>query len=527
LLCRLTVNAATKGRHGDGPDPRASEGMTDMKTQSARWATLVVVGTVGTVGTLGCGVSPGEDSEAAVTEQSAALKNLGTGALGSGGGVIVLPPDDPDVANQKPRKPLPPSANPTSASGMAVSFVDRSSYETGFHVYRGPDFSGPWTLVATLPASAGLDGTVRFNDSGLTRDTEVWYLIGAFNGYGESYSVQEPGTTLDGRGGVARIQLQLHTSSVSDANTDDDVHVALNYYEENHGTYMDYGRNDFERGDDFTYDLTADDITDLSQLNELYIFKTGTDGWCFDKLTLLVNGKAVYDENRSSCQWLDDENGNRNYYIVSRAALRAHPLWQAYTATIPSASFPRLDLATRLEGYIGNMIHQMPSMGLSWAGGAQDTGFWVKITKKDETAVHAQFRLGVNQSSLIPGNELESTIGFDIRFTGICRTATTPPKVVMAIENPTASVDISLLTQIETLGIINFFTSDIEDGIAASFPAITRTITLDNRLACAMPTVASDGSVGFDLSFRTTTGGGLGGLSTGVLSKTATAVFAN
>lgn len=491
-----------------------------MKTQGAKWAVLFMAGMAGA-----CGVAPAEESEAPVAEQSLALRNIGVGPIG-GPVIVSVPPEDPDVATQKPRKPLPAVVTPKSASQLSVAWVDRSSFETGFHVYRGPGSSGPWTLIATVPASAGLDATVRYTDSGLGRDSYRWYQIGAFNGYGESLSVPGGAYTLDGRGSVSRVQVRFHTASVSDANSDDDVHVALNYYEENHGTYLDYGRDDFERGDTFTYDLMTEDVSDLSHINELYIFKTGTDGWCFDRLTLLVNEVPVYDESLSSCRWLDNEGGSQNYYIVPRALLRAHPLWQAYTATIPAPRLTRLDLAQRLEGFIGNMIHTMSSLGLSWAGSARDQGYFVQVTRQDATAVHVVFTLGANQSSLIPGNEAEATISFDLRFTGICRTATAPPQVLMALENPQASLDFSTLSHLETLGIINFFRDDITSAIVGSFPKIQQTLTLDNRLACVMPVVASDGTVDFDLTFRTTTPGTVGGINLGT-KAVATATFSN
>ena len=156
---------------------------------------------------------------------------------------------------------------------------------------------------------------------------------------------------------------------------------------------------------------------------------------------------------------------------------------------------------------MGSMIHRAnDSEGLTWAGSARDQGFWVEVTRKDDTAVHVRFTLGVNRSSVIPGNELESTISFDLRFTGVCRTATTPPQVLMQSENAQASIDISTLSHIETLGLINFWREDFRQQILDGLPSIERMLSLDNTIACAMPQVAADGTVDFSLSFRQTGG---------------------
>jgi hypothetical protein len=96
---------------------------------------------------------------------------------------------------------------------------------------------------------------MQYTDAGLPRDTGYYYRVGAYNYYGESFSVPQAFGTIDGRVQVSRLQVRLRTADVSDADTDDSVHVSVNDYNMNHGTWLDYGRNDFERGDEFTYEL--------------------------------------------------------------------------------------------------------------------------------------------------------------------------------------------------------------------------------------------------------------------------------
>jgi len=139
----------------------------------------------------------------------------------------------------------------------------------------------------------------------------------------------------------------VRTANVADADTDDGVNASVKDYEPD-GTWLDYGRDDFERGDEFTYELLAPDVTDLSDIHQIHLLKPGTDGWCIANLTLLVDGIAVYEqhfgETATTCRWLDDASGYQNHLTIGRATLRAHPLWQAYAK--PAAT-PLLSAAQR------------------------------------------------------------------------------------------------------------------------------------------------------------------------------------
>ena len=89
--------------------------------------------------------------------------------------------------------------------------------------------------------------------------------------------------TTDGTGRkAARVQLELHTGDVGDAGTDDSIQVVLSEASNTgmNSTWVDYGRDDFERGDTFTYDLNLDEIPLLSDITRIRITKDGTDGWC-------------------------------------------------------------------------------------------------------------------------------------------------------------------------------------------------------------------------------------------------------
>ena len=49
---------------------------------------------------------------------------------------------------------------------------------------------------------------------------------------------------------------------------------------DNNHTWVDYGRDDFEVVDDFTYDLVQTNVRTLSDIQFLKVHKLGIDGWC-------------------------------------------------------------------------------------------------------------------------------------------------------------------------------------------------------------------------------------------------------
>jgi hypothetical protein len=270
----------------------------------------------------------------------------------------------------------------------------------------------------------------------------------------------------------------------------------------------------------------------LSEINHIYLLKPGDDGWCIESLALvadtgnLVNNGDVqgvelftqhFGSTSSTCRWLD---GQQNYLVIGRDTLRAHPLWQAYQQPNPSTKLLRTDLEKRIEGTVGHIIHAgtyvdaspfyMGTLGVSWAGAFDallNGGSFVKVSKKDEQAVHVEFKLDVDTPG--PGG-LTGGLSFDLRFTGVCRTATAPAKIEMTVENSDATADFDWITEAMTLWLINLAEDDIADKIKGSLPDFSQTITVDNQIvSCITPSVAQDGTVDFipTITARTETGG--------------------
>ena len=105
---------------------------------------------------------------------------------------------------------------------------------------------------------------------------------------------------------VWRAQVRFVTSSNSDAGTDDDVQVSLN---DSNRTWLDYGRDDFETGDTFTYDLLLTNLhtlTDIKrQLKEsgttMFAIGLGTkvDTAPLNELADLSGGRALLPQDVS------------------------------------------------------------------------------------------------------------------------------------------------------------------------------------------------------------------------------------
>jgi hypothetical protein len=157
---------------------------------------------------------------------------------------------------------------------------------------------------------------------------------------------------------IWRAQIRLVTGNGNlHADTDDDIQVSLN---DNNRTWLDYGRNDFEVVDDFTYDLTLTNLRTVSDIRFLAIQKTGTDGWCLDHLTLLINGQPMYDRSfrteTALCRWLDADDGHSPALTYSGTTLRSHSLWRDYTAPARPVRLTRSEIDSRVEASVGNWI---------------------------------------------------------------------------------------------------------------------------------------------------------------------------
>jgi hypothetical protein len=283
----------------------------------------------------------------------------------------------------------------------------------------------------------------------------------------------------------------FHTADVSDAGTDDGVRVRLSPLNE---TWLDYGRDDFERGDVFTYDLNLDNVSDLSDITTLEIYKDDDNGWCIQEFTLLVNGVPIYNQyfgaTSSTCHWVDWGDGHSPYYTVSRQTLRAHALWLNYTPPdlaelieTGQPLIPREEIESRIESMVGHRIHDT---GAYW--GHRYGARYVEATKTDEQTMHIDLDLSADVT-LAPDPEVDAD--FDLQFSLSC-SDDDKLKLDVTMLNPNVSSDFDWWIELLTIGLINLGEDSIAGRFEKAFGAIGVSISVDSGGVCNCQAVPGD-----------------------------------
>ena len=386
-------------------------------------------------------------------------------------------PGDPTDTNVPPVAPTPSLTR--EANKMTVRFTDNNANEQGYYIQRRIN-SGSWVTVSSIGALSGT--TYTFNDYGRSSDTYHCYRTKAYNQAGTRYSSQRCAYTKDGNeNDIWRIQVEFHTANISNANTNDGIYVRLNssssYVQPSRNiTWMDYGRNDFERGDIFSYDLELGNAQELGDINRIFIAKSGSDGWCVQGMSLKVNNIEVYNKDFSSepsgCRWLDNDNGHVNYYNISHAQLRAHPKWDDYNETgalllLANNGINNAEMTSRIESMVGHQIHYED---LYWGhiyGAPVQVTYGCVAGSSSCSTIHVDLDLAANVNNL-PDPSVD--VDFDINFqcTGGALTITT--------SNFTTNVDSSWIYEVLSLGLINLLDGEVEDRIKTAWDQIAQSI---------------------------------------------------
>lgn len=400
---------------------------------------------------------------------------------GNGGVFEPLPPPPQPT-------PLPPIGRPglsideRGSGTMHMTWCDRSSSETGNHLWRTSNPEAPLEgdiaaiagqIVSDLPASPNgckqiVDGSIVFEpnppiatakslpgilNGTLQPDTLYCYQVVPHDYFSEyadymsavvcSYTRERPSRS------VWRAQIVLRTSNGSNDGTDDGVNVALNrrymgaLYEDLAGWEKPYGNvtkldrpgDDHERGNVEVYDLNLNGIGDMGDISEVSVMKSGDDEWCVDGVALLINDETMFEKTFSPCRRAPYE-----YVLgITHEELRASPAWSAYTANlVPADAKDRLlrgetvrildisrgDLEKRIEGIVGDSIS---GNSLEW--GHLFGGAFVEATPVDEQTLHVDLDLEAD----VTGSNPEVDVDFDLRFAMACNgsgidfTVETPP----------------------------------------------------------------------------------------------------
>lgn len=382
---------------------------------------------------------------------------------------------------------------------------------------------GDWTpLPGALPTP--------YVHTGLQSDWKYCYRVSASGPYGLRTSPSACQWTTDGTDRrVWRVQVELQTAALWDAQTDDSVSVSLNETGSNL-TWVDYGGDDFWLGDTKTYDLALDKITYFGDINRIRIEKNGTDGWCLAGLRLLVNGREAFAESFASepdgCRWIDGDDEHQPFHQVSYEALRAHPSWAANAAPIPvsfdfvsaapqikaTLSVRRDETESRIESMVGDLLH-----GSEAHWGDRHGDRYVEASWGGQ-AGRIAVDLDLEVSSWWFDPELD--MDFDLRYAAKCSLDQNQIVVDIFTENLRAQVDYDwfaellstvlpcapLATVIGPHPVLDCVTS-LENYIAkaaeARFNAITTSVSqqLPAGYKCVSAEVAIDADANVDLIF--------------------------
>lgn len=410
-----------------------------------------------------------------------------------------------------PNGPIPPPPPPPKAPQRtfrtANSFTLKNN-NTAPGQYKLQHQSGStWTTLATLGPNAS------FVHAGLAPDSRHCYR---FTVLGSPNSPSGCGYTTDGTGfGAWRIQVELQTADVGDAGTNNAVSVSLTENDTNF-TWLDYGRDDFERNTTNTYDLNIDPVDLRGDIHQVKLHTYGTDGWCLARMRLLVNGRETYAQSFTGqpggCLWLDNNDGHQPTLFVSHATLRAHPSWQGFVQParfsfspsdlVATLRIQRPELESRVEGLIGHHLHGESAY---W-GGLHSPRYVEAWPATIADAVH--FDLDLKASvDVLPNPDLD--VDFDLKFDAQCSADGTRAEVALSVANLESDADFVWWGELLAAAFscatgqpdcIDYAENTIEERLENAFgsialPAGSSQLPQGYRCQTANVDIASDGTV--------------------------------
>lgn len=422
-----------------------------------------------------------------------------------------------------PPVPAAPTISARSETSLTVRWSDSTAWSSAsYQLQVQPEGTSSWTAVTAITTNP-----FQITHNGRVKDTRYCYRVEVSASTGVRQSGSTCRVTTDGTTRAAgRLQVEFHTGDVDDAGTDDDILVSLS---ETAGstpmnfTWVDYGRDDFERNDRFTYDLNLDQIPLLSDFNRVRISKYGTDGWCLADYRILVNGVPVFSESFAGlpggCLWIDEDDNHSHTHEVTHAAIRANPLWSAYVepvrvdvdfSALPLVTarlrIPREETERRLEGLIGHAIHGTEGHWGDRLGRAH--------VEADPGVTADRVAMDLDLEADVPyWFDPELDIDFDLHYDPACSADQTKALLNVTTENLQANVDFNWFTDFLQLLILPPCTvggcvTRIEDYIAQQIEAAFQPIMqsqsqpLPPQARCLSAEAVVDQDANVDLVFH-------------------------
>ncbi len=416
------------------------------------------------------------------------------------------------------------------ATRISVRWHDRTTLEIGYRIERadvGQVWAWPdedmWQEVAT---TGPLDGFPEIVDDGLTPERHYCYRAFAVGETAEKRSAVGCAVTHAAQPQpVFRAQLQLHTADLTNAGTDDPIEVLLQHraviLPTGNSTWIDYSRNDFERGDIFSYDLNVQGLRRISDITQIHVEKFGSDDWCVSRIELIVNELTYFERTFADmpdeCFWLRADSDGR--LIIPFEDLRNHARWGRFdprvlvllsertttslqtdadplpegiltTLKLPSQLLGLLhaDMLSRIEGIVGDAI---ATQDAHWQSPATRDDSRVSLIAVDEDTYRIDLGfVGEGPSPLIPNARIDARL--DLEVSAACNDA--GDQISYAIEARNLQVNADF--------VVFWLEDNIEDAIEAQFSvdSIAQRLPLDGlpdgvRCIGAPVTISSAGDV--------------------------------
>jgi hypothetical protein len=354
-----------------------------------------------------------------------------------------------------------------ACSRLTNTSGDLSAYEVG------DDTVSSIRLVGGYGATLFVDKTYGGSASDFTADDPD--LGNDAVGRDHASSIRVTGPNEAER--VYRLQMRIETGDVDEAGTDDDVLVSL---DKDNVTWLDYGRDDFRRGDIYTYDLITDNISKMSSIKWITFSKTGSDGWCLKSFELRINHQSerlppvrIYREEFPVCRWIDNNDGHQGSLTVPFSRLREAPSWSGARVPGVVGVIEAAEVVSRVESLVGHHLHY------------QSRGFWGQSHGKSvEIALRVDPRTRREyvhvDLDLAASPNVEVDIDFDLSITCDPRTV----RLVVAVENVSADLN----------PFVDWYGGGLERQIERAFPGVLEALPT-GLPACPNIKIENDGTV--------------------------------
>lgn len=379
-----------------------------------------------------------------------------------------IPPTPP------PDGPIPPVnvwVTDRTANSLKIWWTDVSSDEDGNRLMRSTNLVN-WPIILAhgpIPRITNFS----FVDTNLSPDTRHCYAIETFNPFGTRRSKSFCGYTRDGNNiRVWRLQLRVKVADFQGAGLlDDPLRVfddePLHVYVGGVKTILDYGRDDFARNDEFTYDLNIEHLNQLSDITNLLISTRSTDPLYLEEFTFLINQQEVFSRHFGSTP--DSALLIGDSYMVEFEELRNHQSWRQFVnhsvnflglilapliVDLPDGRrqlvIPAKDLVSRTESLVGHLLNADEETR-KWFRWGYITDGAVEVSKANDQTLHFDLDLeGKLNNWPNPSVDLD----FDIELATKCDNATRILTVDLTSKNFTSNTDFTWWKDLLSVGLL-------------------------------------------------------------------------